>query len=31
MLCFPQVFQQIMTAIVARPRPDDDDDDDDKQ
>ena len=27
MLCFPQVFQQIMTAIVARARPDDDDDD----
>ena len=25
MLCFPEVFQQIMTAIVARARPDDDD------
>ena len=25
-LCFSEVFQQIMTAIVARARPDDDDD-----
>ena len=25
MLCFPEVFQQIMTAIVARARLDDDD------